>query len=102
MPECAHARIPRKGTSATQIAVMSGDVVIASLYKGVLSVTADQAVVWNWSFKTTEGPPGFQQHGTATSFEEPKRRSNSDGRSGSTRPGCGRSSDHRRPGGAQS
>ena len=61
-----------KGTSATQFAVMSGEVVIASLYKGTLSVTAGQAIVWNWSFKTTEGPPGFQQHGSASSFEEAK------------------------------
>ena len=61
-----------KGISATQIAVMSGEVVIASLYKATLSVTAGQAIVWNWSFKMTDGPPGFRQHGTALSFDEAK------------------------------
>jgi hypothetical protein len=61
-----------KGTSGTQIAVMSGEVVVANIYKGTLSVTAGQAIVWNWTFKTTEGPPGFQQHGTATSLDEAK------------------------------
>jgi hypothetical protein len=61
-----------RGTSATQIAVMCGAVVIAGLYKGTLSVTAGQAVVWHWTFKTTDGPPGFRQHGTALSFDEAK------------------------------
>jgi hypothetical protein len=28
-------------------------------------VTAGQAAVWNWCFKMTAGPPGFQQHETA-------------------------------------
>ena len=59
-----------KGTSATQFAVMSGDVVIATVSKGTLSVTAGQAVFWRWTFHMTAGPPGFEQHGTATSFEE--------------------------------
>jgi hypothetical protein len=58
-----------KGSSGTQIAVMSGEVVVANIYKGTLSVTAGQAIVWNWTFKTT---PGFQQHGTATSLDEAK------------------------------
>jgi hypothetical protein len=53
-----------------QIAVMSGEVVIANVYKGVTAVTAGQMVIWHWSFKTTDGPPGFQQHGSAPSFEE--------------------------------
>jgi hypothetical protein len=48
-----------KGSSATQFAVMSGDIVIASLYKGTLSVTAVEAVIWHWAFWTTGGPPGF-------------------------------------------
>ena len=41
-------------------------------YKGMLSVTAGQVVVWHWTFYTTAGPPGFQQHGTAMSFDEAK------------------------------
>jgi hypothetical protein len=60
------------GASGTQVAVMSGEVVVANIYKGTLSVTAGQAIVWNWTFKTTEGPPSFQQHGTATSLDEAK------------------------------
>ena len=61
-----------KGTSATQFAVMRGEILIATLYQGTLSVTAGEAVIWHWSFNTTEGPPDFQQHGTAPNFEDAK------------------------------
>ncbi len=54
------------GTSRRQFAVMSGDVVIATVSK------AGQAVVWHWSFKTTDGPPGFQQRSGAMNFDEAK------------------------------
>ena len=60
-----------KGTSRTQFAVMSGEVVIATVYKAMPSAMVDQPA-WNWSFKATDGPPGFQQHGTAASFDKAK------------------------------
>jgi hypothetical protein len=58
-----------KGTSGTQIAVMSGDVVVANISKAVLPVTAGR---WRWSFHMTAVPPGFQQHGSAGSLDEAK------------------------------
>jgi hypothetical protein len=58
------------GTSATQIAVMSGEVAVATVYKAAPSVMAEQ--VWHWTFKMSAGPPGFQQHGSASSFDGAK------------------------------
>jgi hypothetical protein len=62
----------RQGTSRTQLETLCGEVVVANLYQGTLSVTAGHAIVWHWSFKTTAGPPGFQQHGNASSIDDAK------------------------------
>ena len=60
-----------KGTSGTRIAVMSGEVLIANVYKAMQSALVEQPI-WHWSFRMTDGPTGFQQHGSASSFEEAK------------------------------
>jgi hypothetical protein len=56
-----------KGTSGTQFAVMSGDIVIATISQAVLPVTAGR---WRWTFHMTPVPPGFQQHGSAPTLED--------------------------------
>jgi hypothetical protein len=61
-----------KGTSGTQIEVLSGDLGIAHIGKEVLSVVARHAVRWRWSFAIMVGPPGFQPHGHADTFEAAK------------------------------
>ena len=54
-----------RGTSGTQLDIVSGDLVIGSLWKGVLSAMTGGAVDWRWTFHITAGPPGFQHHGSA-------------------------------------
>jgi hypothetical protein len=57
-----------KGTSGTQFDALSGGVIVASVYKTAPSVIAEQ--VWHWTFRMSAGPPGFQPHGTAPTFDE--------------------------------
>jgi len=60
-----------KGTSGTQLDIISGNAVIGFVWKGVLSVTAGQTVRWHWRFHA--GPArGPQQHGTAATIDEAK------------------------------
>ena len=66
-----------KGTSGTQIEVLSGDLRIAHIGKEVLSIVASHAVRWRWSFAIMVGPPGFQPHGHADTFADQKRRPSS-------------------------
>jgi hypothetical protein len=61
-----------KGTSGTQIEVLSGDLCIAHIGRQVLSVVASHAVQWRWSFAIMVGPPGFVPHGQADTFEAAK------------------------------
>jgi hypothetical protein len=59
-----------RGTSGTQLDVMSGEVRIATLWKNVMSITAGSSEDWRWTFTLSAGPPGFAVHGTATSKSE--------------------------------
>ena len=61
-----------KGTSGTQIEVLSDDLRIAHIGKEVLSIVASHAVRWRWSFAIMVGPSGFQPHGHANTFEAAK------------------------------
>ena len=54
-----------RGSSGTQLDIVSGDLVIGTVWKATLSVTAGQAVEWRWTFRITAGPIGFQHHGIA-------------------------------------
>ena len=58
-----------KGISATEFAVLSGEVIVANVYK---AVGTSGAVFWGWTFKTTDGPPGFFQRGSAMNLDEAK------------------------------
>ena len=60
-----------RGTSGTQLDIVSGSAVIGSLWKAVLSVTAGQAARWCWTWYA--GPAsGPDQHGTAHTVDEAK------------------------------
>jgi hypothetical protein len=61
-----------KGTSGTQIEVLSNDFCIVHIGKEVMSVVAGHDVRWRWNFVVTVGPPGFQPHGHAETFEAAK------------------------------
>jgi hypothetical protein len=61
-----------KGTSGTQLEVLSGELPIARISKNVLSIVASHAVQWSWDFQLTAAPPGFQHHGHADDFEGAK------------------------------
>ena len=59
-------------TSGTRIEIISDTLVIGHIRKMTLSVVASQEARWSWQFVMMAGPPGFQQHGTADTYEETK------------------------------
>jgi hypothetical protein len=56
-----------RGTSGTQLDVVSGEVRIATLWKNKFSVGAGGGEEWRWTFTLSAGPPGFAVHGEADS-----------------------------------
>ncbi len=61
-----------RGTSGTQLEIISGELVVGHVRKMVLSVVAGGEARWSWNFTMTIGPPGYQQHGNADTCEEAK------------------------------
>ena len=60
-----------RGTSGTQLDVLSGEEVIAFLWKNVLSVMAQQDADWRWTFHS--GPTkGQRAHGSADTIDAAK------------------------------
>ena len=59
-----------RGTSGTQLHIVSGQVVVGSFWKAALSVTAGQAVRWHWTFHS--GPTTAAAHGAADSLDDAK------------------------------
>jgi len=59
-----------RGTTGTQLDVMSGDVRIGRISKDVLSLAT--VVSWSWTIYIDAGPPGFMRHGSADTGEEAK------------------------------
>jgi hypothetical protein len=60
-----------RGTSNTQLEVLSGDEVIAFLWKNVLSVMAGRGANWCWTFHS--GPTkGQRAHGSANTIDAAK------------------------------
>jgi hypothetical protein len=55
-----------RGTIGTQIDVLSGDLVIANIYKMTRS---NQDAYWSWTFLITAAPTGFEHRGKAASRE---------------------------------
>jgi hypothetical protein len=57
-----------RGTSGTQLDIVSGAAVVGNLWKAVTSVTSGERAHWSWTWHS--GPAkGPQQHGTADSKE---------------------------------
>ena len=60
-----------RGTSGTQLDIISGTAVLGSLWKAVFSVMAGQKARWNWTWHA--GPAsGPQAHSTADTLDEAK------------------------------
>ena len=59
-----------RGTSGTQLDVMSGEVRIATLWKNKFSVGAGGREDWRWTFTMSAGPPLFAVHGSADTKSE--------------------------------
>jgi len=53
-----------RGTSGTQLDVMSGTVVVCTLRKAMMS-TDTRGERWEWTWRISSGPPGFTIHGSA-------------------------------------
>jgi hypothetical protein len=61
-----------KGTSGTQIDVRSGNLSVAHIGKEMFSQLVAGGARWRWNFSIGNGPPGFERHGHADTFEEAK------------------------------
>ena len=62
-----------KGTSGTRLEVLSNELRLARIGKAMFSETAGGEAYWRWDFALTAGgPPGFQIHGHADTFEAAK------------------------------
>ena len=57
-----------RGTSGTQLDVMSGGVAVCSLRKNVLSGLV-RDVRWEWTWRLENGPPGWRKHDSAQTIE---------------------------------
>jgi hypothetical protein len=53
--------------------VLSGSLVIARIWKQVLSIDARGAEQWNWTFQVSAKPEGFPIHGSGESLEQAKQ-----------------------------
>jgi len=60
-----------RGTSGTQLTIVSGKADVGSLWKVVLAVTAGEGSRWHWTWHSGPGD-GRGQHGTADSIDEAK------------------------------
>ena len=58
-----------RSTSGTQLDVLSGTVAVCSLWKAVLS-TDTRGERWEWSWRISNGPPGFFPYGHADTKPE--------------------------------
>jgi hypothetical protein len=61
-----------KGTSGTQIDVRSGELGVAHIGKEMFSQLVAGGARWRWNFSIGNGPPGFEHHGHADTFEAAK------------------------------
>jgi hypothetical protein len=59
-----------RGSSGTQLDVMSGEVRIATLWKNKFGLTSGGREEWRWTFTMSVGPPGFAVHGGSDSKVE--------------------------------
>jgi hypothetical protein len=59
-----------RGISGTQLDVLSGDLVIGTVYK--ISAGAGRVERWSWTFTITAAPAGFAHRGNAQSLDEAK------------------------------
>jgi hypothetical protein len=62
-----------RGTSGTQLDIVSGKRTLGRLWKAVTSVTSGGHVHWTWTWQAGPGA-GPQQHGTASTVDEAKAR----------------------------
>jgi hypothetical protein len=59
-----------KGTTGTQLEVITGSIVIGSLRKESLSAVAGLAMLWRWTLYVSAAPQGMHHHGSADSREQ--------------------------------
>jgi hypothetical protein len=57
-----------RGTTGTQVDVLSGELVVATVYE-VKQSSKDNAANWKWTFFITVAPAGFQNRGEAATRE---------------------------------
>jgi hypothetical protein len=60
-----------RGTSGTQLDVLSGTVVVCSLRKAMQSPDF-RGERWEWTWRISSGPPGFTIHGGADTAADAK------------------------------
>lgn len=58
-----------RGVSSTHFDIVSGDLVIGTLYQGTRPALTNQPAFWHWTFFVMASPPGFEHRGTAADRE---------------------------------
>ena len=61
-----------RGTSNTQLSIVSASLVVGSLRKDVLSIAAGKVESWSWTLYVDSGPDGFKKHGSASNRDSAK------------------------------
>jgi hypothetical protein len=61
-----------RSKSGTQWDVMSGGLVIGSINKGALSLSANHETPWTWHFGLHVAPREFVMHGASATLDEAK------------------------------
>ena len=59
-------------STGTYLDVLSGDLVIGTINKGVLSLAINRETPWAWHFALNVAPRGFQMHSFAPALEKAK------------------------------
>ena len=53
-----------RGTSGTQLDILSGSIIVCTLRKAMMS-TDTRGERWDWTWQISNGPPGFHIHDRA-------------------------------------
>jgi hypothetical protein len=61
-----------RGTSGTQLDVLSGTVVVAQISKDWSTVMFKKDESWSWFMKQERGPEGYREHGSAYNLSQAK------------------------------
>jgi hypothetical protein len=59
-----------RGATGIEWEMRSGGVRLGSIHRGVRALARNRETPWAWHFELQVGPPGFEHHGFARTFED--------------------------------